>query len=185
MATKTERHLTVAQYFKAYEGTAGKYELVDGIVVNMAAERVQHVRAKGDAYNALRQAIKKAKLPCEVFMDGVSLRTGKQTVREPDVAVQRGKKADPNSLTIEEPMVLVEVISPSSEFRDVHSKLVEYFALPSVQHYIIVDQGKGLVFHNRRDGKNKIQTQFLHGGYLELSPPGFRVKVLDLLGGTA
>lgn len=181
MATKTKSHLTAEQYLKKYEGVEGNYELVDGVVVNMASQRVRHVLAKGEAYVAFRDAIKKSKLPCQVFTDGVSVKTGKDTVRGPDLAVQCGKRADPDSLLIDEPVILVEVISPSSEFRDVHSKLVEYFTIASVQHYIVIDQAKGLVFHNRREGKNRVQTQFMHKGILDLSPPGLKVKVADLL----
>jgi Uma2 family endonuclease len=182
MATKPKMQMTVEQYLKKYEGTAGKYELVDGVVISMSAERARHVLAKGDAYAAIRAAIKKSKLKCQVFTDGISVRTGKHSLREPDVAVQCGKTVDPDVMILDEPIVLVEVISPSSEFRDVHSKLVEYFSLPSVQHYIVVDQAKGLVFHNRRDGKNKVQTQFMHSGVLDLSPPGLKIKISDLLG---
>jgi Uma2 family endonuclease len=182
MATKAKAHLTADEYLKKYEGSDGNYELVDGIVIKMAAERVRHVLAKGKAFTAFQSAVAKSKLECQVFMDGVSVQTGKNTVRGPDLAVQCGKVADLDSLKIEEPIILVEVISPSSEFRDVHSKLVEYFSIPSVQHYIVVDQAKGLVFHNRREGKGRVQTQFLHKGSLDLSPPGLKVKVSDLLG---
>jgi Uma2 family endonuclease len=179
---RTKTKMTVDQYLKKYEGTVGKFELVDGVVISMAAERVRHTLAKGEAYTALKNAVKKAGLSCQVFADSVSLRTGSHSLREPDVAVQCGKRADPDAMTIEEPIILVEVISPSSEFRDVHSKLFEYFAIPSVQHYIVVDQGKRLVLHNKRDGKNKVQTQFLHAGIVHLKPPGLKVKVADLLG---
>jgi Uma2 family endonuclease len=184
MATKVRAQLSADEYLRKYEGKEGNYELVDGVVVKMQAERVQHVLAKGEAYSAFRAAVLKSKLPCQVFMDGVSVQTNKHTVRGPDLAVQCGSKADPDSLKIDEPIILVEVISPSSEFRDVHSKLVEYFSITSVQHYIIVDQSKRLVFHNRRESKGRIQTQFLHKGVLDLNPPGLKVKVADLLGAT-
>ena len=182
MAIKAKAHLTVDEYFKKYEGVEGNFELVDGIVVKMQAEQVRHVLAKGEAYSAFKAAVTKSKLPCQVFMDGVSVQTSKNTVRGPDLAVQCGRQADPDSLKIDEPLILVEVISPSSEFRDVHSKLYEYFSIPSVQHYVIVDQAKRLVFHNRRESKGVVQTQFLHNGILDLSPPGLKIKVSDLLG---
>jgi Uma2 family endonuclease len=182
MATKAKPHLSADEYFKRYENVDGSHELVDGVVVNMAAERVRHVLAKGEAYAAFRSAVTKSKLPCQVFMDGVSVQTGKHTVRGPDLAVQCGKNADPDSLKIDEPIILVEVISPSSEFRDVHNKLVEYFSIPSVQHYIVVDQAKQLIFHNRRESRGSVQTKFLYGGTLDLTPPGIKIKVSDLLG---
>jgi Uma2 family endonuclease len=183
MATKPKTNLTVEQYLEAYEGEpAGRYELVDGNVITMAAETVRHVRAKGQAFSALREAVKKSGLPCEVFTDGVSVRTDKQTVREPDVSVQCSKPTDPDSMLIDEPIILVEVISPSSEFRDVHRKLVEYFSLPSVQHYLVVDQAKRLVFHNTRDPRGGVFTQFFYEGSIDMKPPGLSVAVSDLLG---
>jgi Uma2 family endonuclease len=182
MATKPKTTLTAEEFLKKYEGVDGNFELVDGVVVEMQSERVKHTIAKGEAFVALRDAVKKAKLPCQVFTDGASVKTGKNSVRGPDVAVQCGKQEDPESLLLSEPMILVEVISPSSEFRDVHAKMIEYFAIPSVEHYLVIDQAKRLVIHNKRQGKAEFFTRFVHNGMLELQPPGLKIKVTDLLG---
>ena len=183
MATKPKTNLTVEEYLKAYEGEpAGRFELVDGEVIAMAAETVRHVRAKGNSFIALREAVKKSGLPCEVFTDGVSIKTDTRTVREPDVSVQCSKPVDPDSMLIDAPIILVEVISPSSEFRDVHRKLVEYFSIPSVEHYLVVDQFKRLVFHNTRDPRGGVFTQFRYEGTIQLTPPGLSIQVSDLLG---
>jgi Uma2 family endonuclease len=182
MATKTKLPLTVEQYLKKYEGVEGRYELVDGQVLKMASETARHVRAKKRISRAFDKAVAEAKLNCEVFDDGMTIKIDKYTAREPDLSVQCAPKVDDNSLVLDNPLVVVEVVSPSSEFRDVYRKQIEYFSVPSIQHYIIVDQFKKVVLHNKRTGKDSFQTKIMGRGLIDLDPPGFRVSVIDLLG---
>lgn len=45
---------------------------------------------------------------------------------------------------------MVEVTSPSSELDDTRDKVLEYFTVPSIVHYLIVDPVSNLVIHHRR-----------------------------------
>jgi hypothetical protein len=42
----------------------------------MAPERIAHNRRKGRGYAALRNAVRAAGLPCEVYIDGVTIEVG-------------------------------------------------------------------------------------------------------------
>jgi Uma2 family endonuclease len=181
MATRAKTKLTVEQYLKKYEGAEGRFELVNGEVLRMAAETTRHVLAKGQAYTAFNKAVEKAKLKCHVLTDGVTIKIDKWTAREPDLSVQGSPITDLDSKLIDNPMIVVEVISPSSEFRDVHRKLFEYFSVKSIQHYVIVDMFKNRVLHNRRTGPESYMSSILGKGFIEFDPPGFRVAVSDLL----
>ena len=148
----------------------------------MAPERARHNLIKGAAFRALGDAVAAAGLPCTVFTDGMTVVINEDTARVPDAAVQCGVEQDPNSLTLESPIIVVEVVSPSSERGDNTVKLVEYFSLPSIRHFLIVDPWKGVVVHHASTVASPIRTLILSDGDVDLSPPGMRVPVARLLG---
>lgn len=161
---------------------SGRYELVDGQVVMMSPETVRHVHVKGEAWLALRNAIAKARVPCRAFTDGASVRIDEHGMREPDISIQC-KPADPNSLVLEAPVILVEVVSPSSSRDDTGAKVGEYFGITTVQHYLIIDPVQmSVIRHSRIRGSQKLETEIHRSGSIELNPPGIAVAVADLLG---
>jgi Uma2 family endonuclease len=103
-------------------------------------------------------------------------------MREPDISIQC-KPPDPNSLVLEAPVVLVEVVSPSSSSDDTGAKVGEYFGISTVQHYLIVDPvHMSVIRHSRIGGSQKLETEIHRSGSIELNPPGIVVAVADLLG---
>ncbi len=154
----------------------GRHELVDGVVVAMVSERVRHNRAKRTAFQALENAVKKAGLPCEVFTDGIGVRTGKATVREPDASVQCGATIDANERILDAPIIVVEVVSPGSGLMDTGRKLVEYLGVESIQHYLIIDPEQGAIIHHARDGEGA-HTTIHRGGSIKLDPPGLVLEI--------
>ena len=160
----------------------GRYELVNGEVVVMAPERVRHNLVKAAVFRALDNAIRAARLPCTVFTDGVGIIINENTVREPDASVQCGGELDLDSMTLDAPLIVVEVASPSSERQDTHAKLVEYFSVQSIRHYLVVLPEQGVVVHYRRNDGGAIDTSIGREGAIDLTPPGMTVPIADLLG---
>lgn len=154
-----------------------RYELISGEVVAMSSERAAHALVKHAVARSLEDAVDRAALDCEVFPDGMSVVVGDSTVYEPDALVRCGDPADRNATFIDDPMIVVEVLSPSSEARDAGAKLEDYFRLPSVRHYLIVKTDTRSVIHHARTGPGEIRTTVLSGGELHLSPPGLTVGV--------
>jgi Uma2 family endonuclease len=101
--------------------------------------------------------------------------------REPDAAVQCGVSTDLESMILEAPLIVVEITSPSSERDDTGEKLVEYFSVASIRHYLIVKPKKKVVVQHSRGESGKIATLIASSGQLELSPPGITVPVGELL----
>jgi Uma2 family endonuclease len=161
----------------AAEQGAGRFELADGVVVAMAPERVGHSLAKVDAVVSLRAAIKARDLACEALPDGVSVRIDDQTVYEPDALVRCGPRTPRDATEATDPIIVVEVASPSSRGIDAGVKLAGYFALPSVRHYLIVDTNRQTFIHHRRDDAGAIGVRILHGGPLTLDPPGLEIEI--------
>jgi Uma2 family endonuclease len=159
-----------------------RYELVDGQIVAMSPERARHNLAKFIVAIALRDAVKAANLPCTVFTDGVTVAINDDTAREPDASVQCDVEVDLDSTIIQSPLIVVEVVSPSSERDDAEAKLIEYFSVASIRHYLIVYPQKRAVVHHRREDSGDIATRILHDGEIMLNPPGMTVLVPALLG---
>ena len=160
----------------------GRYELVNGEVVAMAPERVRHNLVKAAVFRTLDNAVRSARLPCTVFTDGVGIVINENTVREPDASVQCGGKLNLDSMTIDAPLIVAEVASPSSERLDTHGKLVEYLSVQSIRHYLVVLPEQGVVVYYRRNDGGAIDTHIVREGAIELTPPGMTVPVADLLG---
>lgn len=167
----------------AAEQPRGRYELVRGAVVAMAPERAVHARTKARTHHALEDAIAAAGLGCEAFPDGMTVRIGEGTVYEPDALVRCGPATPDEAVEVSDPVIVVEVVSRSSRAIDSGAKLADYFALPSVRHYLVLNTDSRAVTHHRRDGDGAIATHVLHHGRIILDPPGLTVEVADLFPG--
>jgi Uma2 family endonuclease len=159
-----------------------RYELVDGEIVAMTGDSVRHNRTKFAAARALEDAVRAAGLPCTVFLDGVGVPINDETLRIPDVLVQCGPEPAPEALVVESPLIVVEVVSPSSERDDINAKLLNYFSVGSIRHYLIIFSEKRVVLHHHRNEAGAIATHIAHDGNINLTPPGITVSVAALLG---
>lgn len=180
MNVALRRAITVDEYLAWSDSQSERQrtELINGQIVTMPAERLLHTRVKLNAFMALRQAIAEARIPCEALPDGPGVRIDDHTVYEPDALVFCGGAPPPTSMLIPNPVILVEVLSPTTSHHDTSAKLIGYFKLPSVAHYLVIDPDARTVTHHYRDGVPNI----LSSGALRLDPPGLAVTVEDLLG---
>jgi Uma2 family endonuclease len=167
----------------ALEQPAGRFELDNGAVVAMAPERANHATAKGNAFVALRNAIGARGLACQAFPDGMSVRIDDRTVYEPDALVRCGPRLAGDAIEANDPVIVVEVVSPSSRGVDRGVKLAGYFLLPSMRHYLIVDTDKRVVIHSHRGQEGRIVVRILRDGSLTLDPPGLAIEVQDIFVG--
>jgi len=144
----------------------------------MAPERAGHARTKHRVCQRLIETIHAADAPCEALPDGLSVRVDADTVYEPDALVRCGPPLDDDTVEITDPLIIVEVVSPSSVKRDSGSKLEGYFRLPSVRHYLIVTMRNRVVGHHHRDNAGIITTRIIRDGAIPLGPPGIELSGL-------
>ena len=179
MTQQPRPQLTADAFMEWAAAQEGRFELSGGEIVAMAPERIAHTRAKAEAWAALKPAIAARGLGCEALADGVSVRIDDRTVYEPDALVRRGPKAPGDAMEVGDPDIVVEVVSPSSRGVDTGVKLADYFRLPTLRHYLIVQTEGRAVIHHRRDGI-AIATRILHEGTLALDPPGLEIGIAGL-----
>ncbi len=158
----------------------GRFELVAGRVVAMEPERFAHADVKAEAWLALRTAIASASLPCRAHVDGPGLRVDDRTLHVPDVLVRCGPALPPEAVETGDPLIVVEVLSPSTAARDMASKLEDDFRMPSVAHYLILPIESRAVIHHARAPDGTIATAIRRDGALALDPPGLSLEVAAL-----
>ena len=180
MSTLAQRKMTVDEFLVWAEGQEGRWELYNGVPYSMSPERTRHIKVKYAVYLALLQAIRKAGSPCHLLGDGAGVRISRHVMHIPDALVYTGPELPDDAIEVPNPVILVEVASPSTRKIDAALMLKGYFSLPSVHHYLIVDPEGPPVIHHRRQADGTILTSIVHEGTLTLSPPGIEVGVAEM-----
>jgi Uma2 family endonuclease len=180
---KPPGRMTVDQFIGwAMAQPDGRHELVAGQVVAMAPEQAGHARRKAEIWLALRDGIKAAGLSCEALPDGMTVKIDEHTAYEPDAIVHCGEALADEAVIVPAPVIVVEVLSPSTATRDTGAKLADYFGVPSVRHYLIVRTDRPTVIHHRRGGGEAIETRIVTSGALALDPPGITLDLERIYG---
>ena len=182
MSATTQLPLMTAEEFLAWSDTQpGRYELDAGHVVAMAPERLGHVRMKTRVAQGLSAAISAAGLTCEALIDGVGVQVDPGTIYIPDVMVHCGDPLSDDVSVIEDPIIVVEVVSPSTGGVDTGVKMQGYLRLPSVRHYLLVYTARPIIMHSSKDGAGTITTRILpHAACADgllLDPPGLVLRL--------
>jgi len=166
----------------------GKYELIGGVPVlkngtdeepltAMAPERFAHAEAKFAITVKLKDAIRRAGALCQAAIDGLGVAVDENTSYIPDAVVNCGEPVANDAQFAPNPIIVVEVVSPSSRARDFSEKFADYFRVPSIQHYLIVDLDRGVILHHKRGEAQTIVTAFAKEGTLQLDPPGIEISL--------
>ena len=174
--------LTVDEFLAwAVRQKEGKYELFDGRVVMQQPQTWGHVELRTRIFNVLATAIEQSGLPFYAAPDGMTVRVSKHVAFEPDALVAPLPKPERSDLEIPNPVLVVEVLSPSTAKRDLSDKLAGYFQVPSIQHYLVIDpEDREIIWHRRATGGALEPPRTLREGPLQLDPPSIVVAVADV-----
>lgn len=163
-----------------------RVELIDGVVVQkgdpvegapfgMGGGTLRHSRTKLFAALALERAAAAAGLACVAALDDPFVAIG-AGLMVPDVALVCGP-VDPDARMIE-PVIVVEVLSPSSAREDQGRKPHAYLGQPFVAHVLVLDAEARTVQHYRRDAPGRlVVSRHGPGETLALDPPGLVLAV--------
>lgn len=169
--------LTVDEFLAWVEGRPGRYELHGGRVFAMSPERAGHAKTKFAVQTELVRAIKASGQSCHMLPDGMTVRVSSRSAYEPDGLVYCGGEADDGAVEIENPVIIVEVLSPSTRRLDTSAKIDGYFSIASVHHYLVIDPERRKIVHHRRQSDGAILTKILASGAMRLDPPGLDLDI--------
>ncbi|MCX4245317.1 Uma2 family endonuclease [Paraliomyxa miuraensis] len=144
--------LSYEQYLALAESAEDWLEYHDGIIVAMVAPSPEHARIVAQLVRLLspREA-----RPCAALPAGLKVRV-EATNRTllPDVTVVCGSLersvVDPQAIT--NPVVVFEVLSPSTEDYDLGPKFHQYRRLASLREYVVIAQERRFASISRRAG---------------------------------
>ena len=174
--------MTVEQYLALDDATDAKYEYDDGYVymlrppssaydeyavLDLAGGSNAHAALSLRMGSLLDQALTDG--PCMAFTSDARIPISERQYYYPDVTVAcdegPGKK-------FTNPIVIIEILSPSTEKRDRDVKFKVYKSLPTVQEYVLIGSEYQAVEVYRREGTFWRQYLYQSGDTIELTSIG-------------
>jgi Uma2 family endonuclease len=149
MEAVAERLYSLEEYFAFCETHEGRFEFVNGEIIEMSGETTTSNRIAGNIHFYLRRFLQDG--PYDLYQNAVKLRVAEKTFRIPDFLICE-EKGDAIKYTVL-PLLIVEVLSESTATIDRVDKLREYALIPSLQYYLIVEQTRCNVGIYIRDGE--------------------------------
>lgn len=131
-----------------------RHEYINGELIAMSGASRAHNLITGNIFGELRTLLRGSK--CETYANEMRVSTPTTTSYfYPDVVVvcEEPRFEDDVFDTLLNPIILVEVLSPSTQVYDRREKFAHYRQLASLQEYVLVSQDKVLVEHYRRQEK--------------------------------
>jgi len=154
---KLKSKISVTEYIEGENLSEIRHEYIYGEVYAMAGGSTRHNRIVNNIGYQIDNRLRNSS--CETFTENVKLRADEQTFYYPDVMVDCDK-VPPSAFYREKPVLLVEVLSPSTERIDRNEKLTVYKTIPTLIEYLIVSQEKMSVEVHRKLENGEWQTEF-------------------------
>jgi Uma2 family endonuclease len=141
MTAQPKSYLTPEQYLEFERKSDEKHEYFAGTIYLMAGGSARHNRIAGSTYAALYAQLRRRN--CNIYPSDMRVKmvqTGLYTY--PDISIVCGNEQyeDKKEDTLLNPVVIIEVLSPSTEKYDRGKKFQNYRTLLSLREYILIAQ---------------------------------------------
>ena len=154
MLTHEYTPLSEDEYLRLEARSPVRHEYLNGEVFAMTGGTLRHNAIALNIASALRLHLRSTS--CRAFLNDVRVRVkSPNAYYYPDVLVSCGpgmQSLDAEASTIVDPVLLIEVLSITTEATDRREKLLAYRTLPSLSEYALVSQDKARVEIHRRRG---------------------------------
>jgi Uma2 family endonuclease len=176
--SRYEQFVSVEDYLEGEKDNPIRHEYVDGCVYAMAGASDRHIRASLNIASRLNEHLVDG--PCEVFISDMKLKVAPNTYYYPDVIVCCDSPP-PDPYFREQPVLIVEVMSPSTDRIDHHEKLVAYKRMPSLREYVLISRDQVRIEVHRRVGDEWRRDMLTKAtDSLKLDSVSLSIKVADV-----
>ncbi|MFZ1389062.1 MAG: Uma2 family endonuclease [Thiolinea sp.] len=142
--------ISEADYLAGEKNAKTRHEYLDGKVIAMAGSSKRHNRITLNVVRALPISSPDGQV-CEIYSSDMKVRAGKgRAYYYPDVVVSCAQD-DADDYYLEQPCLIVEVTSKSTEWKDHNEKLLVYQSIASLKTYLVIAQDKPYVTHFYRE----------------------------------
>ena len=146
-AAKVMAPMTVEEFLAWDSGDDFVWELIDGYprlkfppnpaLLGQAAPSDEHGVIVGNLHRLIANHMIAGRKPCRVIPGaGQKVNRQRERLRIPDLAVKCG----PTARDARDPILMVEVISPSNSAREIAEREADFRALPTVQQILVLEQ---------------------------------------------
>ena len=148
------KSLTREDYFALEETAEVKHEYFQGQIFAMTGGTFNHSSISGNTFAALKARLRgKA---CQPMNSDMRVETPDGLITYPDIAVFCGKaQLTNNQCALLNPIVIIEVLSPTTRRYDQSDKFLLYRAIATFQDYLLIDSEKVHVQHFRKTENNE------------------------------
>jgi len=178
--------MTLEEFYAWDSGDDLRYELIDGVVVAMTSPRNAHGKIVAKLARRVGEALD-ARPSCSVEAEvGILSVTRRNTCYQADLAVSCTPQRDEGH-ELSDPLLIVEVLSPSTEDKDRKVKLVDYRLIPSVREVLLVDCTRPYCELHRRTEGDLWLTQLVVDlqASIILESIGAELKLADIYAGVS
>lgn len=154
---KLKTKISVKDYLENEKRSLIKHEYVEGEIFAKAGTSDMHNFITGDIYAALLIHLRDSK--CQPFIGDIKVQVRQNVYYYPDVLVSCEESPE-NPHFRNNPILVVEVTSKSTDRIDRREKVFLYQQIPSLQEYIVVDQYRMEVQVHRRQPNGGWITYF-------------------------
>jgi Uma2 family endonuclease len=173
MSNIAEKLMSLDEFLAWEHDQPERYEFARGVITMMTGGSAAHVTIAMNLAFALRQALRGT--GCRPFGSDMKV-IASDTVRYPDISVTC-RPIDDKDDRVLEPILIIEVISPSTEREDRGRKKFDYFATPSVRQYAIIEQDARRIDLYTRAGDHWTDEVVEGDAVLNLSSIGVEVSL--------
>jgi len=175
-APKQPERISEADYLDFENDNEQRHEFVDGQIVAMVGAARPHIYIVG---NLMRDfGVHLRGTGCIPMSNDIKVRSPRGNYRYPDIVVECTREKGGKHHT-EEPVMIIEVLSESTRKTDERDKPLEYFNIPSLKEYVLIEQDFVKVQVLRRNANWRADTYFL-GDAIRFDCIDFSLPVEDV-----
>lgn len=138
MSEPALRPMTLDEFLRWDDGTDTRYELIGGFPLAMAPPAPAHGIIAARIVARLEEALRRRR-PCRALVEAGILHPDRaDTFFVADIATTCAPY-EPGSQSVDAPLLLIEVLSPSTERHDRRIKLPAYQRIGSLQEIVLID----------------------------------------------
>jgi len=177
--------MSTAEFFDWLRSGAGgdaRYELVDGIPMMMAGATNRHDRITRNALRHFGNHLDGQR--CQPFTADIYVRIPSGNRRQADMGIDCGTPDD-DSMEADTPILVLEILSPTTRVFDRNDKLEEYRTVETLEYIVLVDPDQPQIRVYRRQADRSWSSERLAGltAVLDLPLLDFRLPLSSLYAG--
>jgi Uma2 family endonuclease len=186
MTALPKRKYTLEEYFELDKNAEGNFEYFDGEIFEMSGVSPEHATIEVNLISKLNPVA--GKRGCRVFPANLRIKVPVlPTYRYPDLSVVCGETVFEEIQGLQclvNPILIVEVLSESTEFYDRGEKYRQYKSIESFREYLLVSQtAEFITLFQKHNERFWLQSDYVAGETLHLNTLDLDLQVDEVYQG--